>query len=64
MVIFANQLMRASVGAMEDTLALLAKERKPAAADPEIAAVDHVFDLVHTEEMIRAEEGLMGHEQA
>ncbi|HEV2797903.1 MAG TPA: isocitrate lyase/phosphoenolpyruvate mutase family protein [Nocardioides sp.] len=56
MVIFANQTMRASVQAMEDTLVLLAKERKPAAADPHIAAVDHVFDLVHTKETIQAEE--------
>lgn len=57
MVIFANQTMRASVQAMEDTLVLLAKERKPAAADPQIATVDHVFDLVHTKETIQAEEG-------
>jgi phosphoenolpyruvate phosphomutase len=56
MVIFANQTMRASVQAMEDTLVLLAKERRPAAADPQIAAVDHVFDLVHTKETIQAEE--------
>jgi phosphoenolpyruvate phosphomutase len=56
MVIFANQPMRASVKAMEDTLELLRAEDKPAAADPHIAAVDHVFDLVHTQETIEAEE--------
>jgi phosphoenolpyruvate phosphomutase len=57
MVIFANQLMRASVRSMEDTLAMLRDEDRPAAADPHIAAVDHVFDLVHTTETIQAEEG-------
>jgi phosphoenolpyruvate phosphomutase len=57
MVILANQLMRASVRAMEDTLATLREQRKPAAVDPVIAPVDHVFDLVHTRETIEAEEG-------
>src|SRR4051794_39719125 len=56
MIIFANQPMRASVQAMEDTLRLLRAEGKPAAADPHIAPVDHVFDLVHTKETIEAEE--------
>ena len=56
MVIFANQPMRAAVKAMEDTLGVLRKEGKPAAADPHIAAVDHIFDLVHTTETIEAEE--------
>ena len=57
MVILANQPMRASVQAMEDTLAVLRDEGKPAAADPHIAAVDHIFELVHTRETIAAEEG-------
>jgi phosphoenolpyruvate phosphomutase len=57
MVIFANQLMRASVLAMEDTLAVLRDEGKPSAADPHIASVEHIFDLVHTQETIEAEEG-------
>lgn len=57
MVIFANQLMRASVRAMEDTLACLGEQGRAAAVDPHIAAVDHVFDLVHTKETIEAEEG-------
>lgn len=56
MVILANQLMRASVQAMEDSLRLLRAEGKPAAADPYIAAVDHIFDLVRTRETIEAEE--------
>lgn len=56
MVILANQPMRASVQAMEDTLAVLRSEGKPAAADPQIAAVDHIFELVHTAETIKAEE--------
>ncbi|HEX6248366.1 MAG TPA: isocitrate lyase/phosphoenolpyruvate mutase family protein [Nocardioidaceae bacterium] len=56
MVILANQPMRASVQAMEQTLALLHDARKPAAADPHIAAVDHIFELVHTRETIEAEE--------
>ena len=57
MVILANQPMRAAVKAMEETLDILEKQRKPAAADPTIATVDHVFDLVETTETIRAEEG-------
>jgi phosphoenolpyruvate phosphomutase len=56
MVILANQPMRASVQAMEETLELLRVEGKPAAADPHIAAVNHIFDLVHTKETIEAEE--------
>ena len=56
MVIFANQPMRASVQAMEDTLALLRAEGKPAAVDPHIAPVDHIFDLVRTKETIEAED--------
>jgi phosphoenolpyruvate phosphomutase len=56
MVIRANQPMRAAVKAMEETLDILEKQRKPAAADPTIASVDHVFDLVQTAETIRAEE--------
>lgn len=57
MVILANQPMRASVQAMEETLRLLREEGKPAAADPHIAAVNHIFDLVHTTETIEAEDG-------
>ncbi len=56
MVILANHPMRASVQAMEETLTLLRDEGKPAAADPHIAKVDHIFDLVHTRETIEAEE--------
>jgi phosphoenolpyruvate phosphomutase len=56
MVILANQPMRAAVKAMEETLELLDKERKPAAADPSIASVNHIFDLVLTTETIQAEE--------
>ena len=56
MVILANQPMRASVRAMEETLSMLREEGRPAATDPHIAAVDHVFDLVRTRETIEAEE--------
>jgi phosphoenolpyruvate phosphomutase len=56
MVILANQPMRASVLAMEQTLTLLRDEGKPAAADPHIAKVDHIFELVKTRETIEAEE--------
>jgi phosphoenolpyruvate phosphomutase len=48
--------MRASVQAMESTLELLRAEGKPAAADPHIAPVNHIFELVHTRETIEAEE--------
>jgi phosphoenolpyruvate phosphomutase len=56
MVILANQPMRAAVKAMEETLEILDKERKPAAADPTIASVNHIFDRVLTTETIQAEE--------
>ena len=56
MVILANQPMRASVLAMEQTLTLLRDERKPAAVDPHIAQVDHIFELVRTRETIEPEE--------
>jgi phosphoenolpyruvate phosphomutase len=56
MVILANQPMRASVLAMEETLTTLRAAGKPAAADPHIAKVDHIFELVHTRETIEAEE--------
>jgi phosphoenolpyruvate phosphomutase len=56
MVILANQPMRASVKAMEDTLDTLRREGKPAATDPHIAEVNHIFELVHTRETIEAEE--------
>jgi phosphoenolpyruvate phosphomutase len=56
LVILANQPMRAAVQAMEETLQRLKEEGKPAAADPHIAAVNHIFDLVHTKEAIEADE--------
>jgi phosphoenolpyruvate phosphomutase len=58
MVILANQPMRASVQAMEETLRTLRVEGKPAAADPHIAKVDHIFELVHTREAIEADESM------
>jgi len=63
MVILANQPMRASVQAMEQTLQLLRDEGKPAAVDPHIAAVDHIFELVGTREAIEAEDGVGGDRQ-
>lgn len=56
LVIFANQLMRASVHAMEDCLGRLRDERRPAAADPFVTPVRHIFDLVKTDETIQREE--------
>ncbi len=56
MVILANHPMRAAVHAMEQTLETLQKERKAAAVDPHIAAVDHIFELVGTKEAIALEE--------
>jgi phosphoenolpyruvate phosphomutase len=58
MVILANQPMRAAVHAMEHTLELLRGEGRPASADPHIAEVDHIFELVATREAIEAEEGI------
>ena len=56
MVILANHPMRASVRAMQETLDRLRPEGRAAAADPYIAKVDEVFELVHTRETIEAEE--------
>lgn len=56
MVIYANQAMRASVAAMEETMATLRDERRPSAVDGSIAAVDYIFDLVGTKEEIQKSE--------
>ncbi len=56
MVILANHPMRASVQAMEETLAKLSGDGRAADVDSAIAAVDHIFELVHTREAIEAEE--------
>jgi phosphoenolpyruvate phosphomutase len=56
MVILANQPMRAAVKAVEDTLTTLRRERTPASVDPDIAPVNHVFELVHTKETIAMED--------
>jgi phosphoenolpyruvate phosphomutase len=57
MVILANHPMRASVQAMEETLATLSSDGRAADVDPHIAEVDHIFELVHTRETIEAEDG-------
>jgi phosphoenolpyruvate phosphomutase len=56
MVILANHPMRASVQAMEETLVMLGKDGRAADVDPQIAPVDHIFELVHTREAIEAED--------
>jgi phosphoenolpyruvate phosphomutase len=56
MVILANHPMRASVKAMLETLERLRPEGRASAADPHIAKVDEIFELVHTRETIEAEE--------
>jgi phosphoenolpyruvate phosphomutase len=58
LVIFANQPMRAAVSAIEQTLDVLRNERRASAADPTIAPVDHVFELVRTKEAIELEEAV------
>jgi phosphoenolpyruvate phosphomutase len=49
-VILANHPMRAAVKAMEDTLRVLQKQGRAADVDPDIASVNHIFDLVETTE--------------
>ena len=56
LVILANQPMRAAIGAIEQTLDTLARERKASAVDPSIVSVDHVFDLVGTKQAIALED--------
>jgi phosphoenolpyruvate phosphomutase len=56
LIIFANQPMRAAVGAMEATLDTLAAERRASAVDPTIVGVKHVFELVGTAQAIARED--------
>jgi phosphoenolpyruvate phosphomutase len=56
MVILANHPMRASVRAMQETLERLRPDGRASDADPHIAKVDEIFELVHTRETIEAEE--------
>jgi len=56
MVIFANHPMRAAVTAIEQTLETLGRERRASAVDPEIAPVDHIFELVGTKDAIELED--------
>jgi phosphoenolpyruvate phosphomutase len=58
MIILANQPMRAAVSAIEATLETLQRERKAAAVDPDIASVNHLFELVRTKETIALEESV------
>lgn len=57
LIILANQPMRAAVKAVEETLDTLARERRASAVDPDIASVEHLFDLVGTSEAIALEDG-------
>ena len=60
LVILANQVMRAAVGAMETTLERLAVAGRAADVDGDIVPVDHIFDLVDTKGAIALEdEGLV-----
>ncbi len=56
LIILANQLMRASVQAMEETLRQLRTAGKAAAVDPHIAPVAHIFELVGTRQAIALED--------
>ncbi|HET6560450.1 MAG TPA: isocitrate lyase/phosphoenolpyruvate mutase family protein [Marmoricola sp.] len=64
LVILANHPMRASVKAMEETLATLAKDGRAADVDPYIASVEHIFELVHTRETIEAEDAVGAHDSS
>ena len=57
LIILANQPMRAAVKAVEETLETLARERRASAVDPDIATVNHLFELVGTAEAIAREDG-------
>ena len=57
LIILANQPMRAAVKAVEETLATLARERRASAVDPDIATVNHLFELVGTAGAIAREDG-------
>ena len=56
MIIFANQLMRASIAAMEATASTLATTRVLSSVEESIAPLKHVFDLVGTTRAIEAED--------
>lgn len=57
-VILANQLMRASVQAMEETLHTMSESGNASSVDGGIASVNHIFDLVGTTETIELEDQL------
>ena len=56
LVILANQPMRAAVGAIETTLAGLARAGRAADVEADIVPVDHIFDLVDTKAAIALED--------
>jgi phosphoenolpyruvate phosphomutase len=56
LVILANQPMRAAVGAIEKTLAGLARAGRAADVEADIVPVDHIFDLVDTKAAIALED--------
>ncbi|MEK6720752.1 MAG: isocitrate lyase/phosphoenolpyruvate mutase family protein [Chloroflexota bacterium] len=56
LIILANQPMRAAVQAIEATLETLSRERRASAVDPDIASVNHLFELVGTAEAIALED--------
>lgn len=50
-VIFANHALRASVKAVQTTLAALRAERRPAAADPYIVPMEEIYRLVGVDDL-------------
>jgi phosphoenolpyruvate phosphomutase len=56
MIIFANQPMRAAVASVERSLETLRETGKASSLDDSISSVDHLFELVRTEEAIALEE--------
>lgn len=56
MVIFANHPMRAAIKATEDALRIIAEHRRVDILDDLISPLEHVFELVQTQETIEREE--------
>jgi len=56
MIILANQVMRAAIKAMEQTLSTLQQKRCASAVDEDIVPINYVFDLVKTAELYALED--------
>jgi phosphoenolpyruvate phosphomutase len=58
-IIYANQPVRAAIRAMRETLALIQKDTRPAAANDRIVTLPEVYDIVGVPQMERDEKAFL-----